>query len=426
MLRPMPESPPLAAALLAASTAIAAVISGRNLDAALTGLSATIRPAAQDLAYGALRLYGRGDFFLDRLLQSPLQNQQVRGLLLAALYRLESRTEDAHTTVDQAVTAAQSIATGRFKGLVNGVLRNSLRQHSLLSLAAVENEVAHWQHPQWWITKLRNSFPDTWQQVLTAANMRPSMCLRINKRKCDGPTYLARLIEANIGARALDDCAILLDKPQNVDTLPGFFDGVVSVQDWGAQRAAVLLDTQPGMRVLDACAAPGGKTAHLLELSDLDVTAIDADAKRLGRVTDNLSRLGLSATLKTADCRATDTWWDGRPFQRILADVPCSASGVVRRHPDAKWLRRASDIAKFAVTQREILDALWQVLAPGGKMLYCTCSVFAEENSLQISAFVARHPDAERSATGGIENELQLNPSAEHDGFYYTLLAKRG
>ena len=421
----MPDSPPLAASLLAASTAIATVISGRNLDVALTGLSTSMRPAVQDLAYGALRLYGRGDFFLARLLQSPLQNQQVRALLLAAMYRLECREEDAHTTVDQAVTAAQSIATGRFKGLVNAVLRNALRQHALLSLAAVENEVAHWQHPHWWITKLRKSFPDTWQQVLIAANMRPPMCLRINKRKCDGPTYIARLMEAGIGARALDDFTILLDKPQSVDRLPGFFDGVVSVQDWGAQRAAVLLDAKTDMRVLDACAAPGGKTAHLLELSDVDVTAIDADAKRLSRVTDNLTRLGLNGTLKTADCRAIETWWDGRPFQRILADVPCSASGVVRRHPDTKWLRRPTDIAKFATTQREILDALWQVLAPGGKMLYCTCSVFAEENGLQISAFVARHPDAERSATGGIENELQLNPSAEHDGFYYALLAKR-
>lgn len=426
MLRAMPDSPPLSAALLAASAAIAAVIAGRRLDDALAQTPAPVRPAAQDLAYGALRQYGRGDFFLGRLLQAPLKNPQVRALLLAALYRLQSRPEDVHTTVDQSVGAAQSIASGGFKRLVNGVLRSFLRQSEILAQVADADEVAHWQHPLWWIAHLRRCAPEAWQHILAAGNDRPPMCLRVNRRKIDSHAYLERLRAAGMDARMLDDGALLLDRPRPVDVLPGFFDGMVSVQDDGAQRAARLLDARPGMRVLDACAAPGGKTAHLLELADLELTALDADARRLARVTENLTRLGLAAKLQTADCRETGAWWDGRPFERILADVPCSASGVVRRHPDAKWLRRESDIARFAAQQQEILEALWRVLAPGGKMLYCTCSVFDEENGQQAGAFAARHPDAQRLPTGGREHELQLNPNAEHDGFYYALFSKLG
>ena len=196
------------------------------------------------------------------------------------------------------------------------------------------------------------------------------------------------------------------------------------MQDWGAQRAARLLDARDGMRVLDACAAPGGKAAHLLELADLELTALEVDALRARRIEENLARLHLAATVKIGDARKPADWWDGRPFERILADVPCSASGVVRRHPDIKWLRRPEDVAGFAQTQAAILDALWPLMAPGGKMLYCTCSVFPAENGGQVRAFLARHPDARRLPTGGSEEELQLLPSATHDGFYYALLEK--
>jgi 16S rRNA (cytosine967-C5)-methyltransferase len=421
----MPESPPLAVQLLAASEVIAEVLSGHNLDAALGAVSAPLRPAVQGIAYDTLRHFGRGDFFLGRLLQSPLQNSQIRALLLAALCRLETREDDAHTTVDQAVNAAQMLAGGRFKGLVNGVLRNFLRQQPALILAAAQDEVARWQHPRWWIKKLRRSYPQTWQRMLATGNTRPPMTLRVNQRRSSGSDYLLRLHQQSIGARALDDYAIQLEQPRAVSGLPGFFDGAVSVQDWGAQHAAQWLDADPGMRILDACAAPGGKTAHLLEMRDVDVTALDVDAARLMRVAENLGRLALRATLRQADCRDLTAWWDGKLFDRVIADVPCSASGVVRRHPDAKWLRRESDSAKFATMQAEILDALWRVLVPGGKMLYCTCSVFAEENSGQVAAFVARHPDAERCATGGSEVEHQFIPGADHDGFYYALVTKR-
>jgi 16S rRNA (cytosine967-C5)-methyltransferase len=419
---------PLAEALHAAALVVAAVIGGRNLDQALATarLAGATRAAAQDLAYGALRRYGLGDFLLGRLMERPLSDATVRALLLAALYRIEERPEDSHTTVNEAVSAASRLAGGRFKGLINGVLRNFLRRRDELAAAAAADEPARWRHPAWWLGKLRAAYPADWQAIATAGNGRPPMTLRINRRRAAATDFEAELAAAGIGGRCLDDDALLLERPLPVDRLPGFAEGRVSVQDWGAQQAAPLLDARSGMRVLDACAAPGGKTAHLLERADLDLTALDADAARAARIGDNLVRLGLAATVKTADCRDLAAWWDGRPFDRILADVPCSASGVVRRHPDIKWLRRPADIAGFARTQAEILDALWQTLAPGGRMLYATCSLFPEENGGQVAAFAARHPDAEKLPLAGRnDNEWQLLPGAEHDGFYYALLAKR-
>ena len=422
---PITANPPLSKAFACAASVIAAVIGGRNLDRELASVPQALRPAVQDLAYGALRQYGRGDALLAPLLAKPLAELSIRALLLAAVYRLEARPDDAHTSVDQAVSAAAAMANGRFKSLVNAVLRNFQRQYATLVDTALVHDYARWQHPQWWIEKVRLAHPRQWQDILMAGNGRPPMTLRLNRpRSTDANTYIERLAQQGIGAHALDDSAILLDKPVPVAQLPGFAAGEVSVQDWGAQRAAGLLDARPGMRVLDACAAPGGKTAHIIELADVDLTALDADAKRLQRVAENLGRLGLTAKLSVADCIAIDTWWDQRPFDRILSDVPCSASGVVRRHPDAKWLRRKSDVVNFARTQSRILDALWQVLAPGGKMLYCTCSVFEEENRQQIQAFVSRHADARRLPTGNRQTELQLLPTAVHDGFYYTLIEK--
>jgi 16S rRNA (cytosine967-C5)-methyltransferase len=417
---------PLAIALTGAAGVIAEVIGGRALDDALAAAAfdATLRPAVQDLAYGALRRYGRSDFYLSQLMSRP-PAAALRGLLLAALYRLAERPEDAHTTVDQAVTAAASMARGKYKAVVNAVLRNAIRRADQLESAAAASDEARWQHPRWWLDALRAAYPDDWTAIAASGNERPPMTLRVNRRQAGAAAYLEDLTAAGIAGRLLDDAAIRLDRPVGVDRLPGFADGQVSVQDWGAQRAAPLLDARPGMRVLDACAAPGGKTAHLLELADLDLLALDVDAARAVRIGDNMKRLGLSATVTAADCGDPDAWWDGRPFERILADVPCSASGVVRRHPDIKWLRRAGDIEGFAVRQRNIIDALWRVLAPGGKMLYASCSLFPQENGAQIDAFVARHQDAQRLPTDENKDEWQLLPNADHDGFYYALLAKR-
>ncbi len=423
------RSAPLAEALLGAAQLIAAVLGGRNFDVALAAspLSGVTRAAAMDIGYTALRAFGRGDFLLCLLLEKPLKDRTARGLLLAALARLEARPEEAHTTVDQAVTAAAQLARGQFKGLVNGVLRSFLRRREELLALADADPVARWQHPAWWIARLRQDHPDNWQDILAAGNTHPPLCLRVNIRRITSADFLRQLDAAGIAARALDATAILLDKPVPVERIPGFAEGLCSVQDWGAQTAAGLLDVEDGMRVLDACAAPGGKAAHLLETASIDLTALDADAVRAARITDNLRRLGLTATVKVGDAREVDTWWDGRPYDRILADVPCSASGVVRRHPDAKWLRRESDIAGFAATQRTIVDALWRTLAPGGKMLYASCSVFGEENARQVEAFIGRHVDARRlPIPGTTTRDAQLHhlPDAEHDGFYYALLQK--
>jgi 16S rRNA (cytosine967-C5)-methyltransferase len=418
------NSPPLSAALAAAANAIAAVLAGRTPDALLAKADPAVRPATLDLAYTALRDCGRGDFLLGRLMDKPLQDKPARALLLVALARLERRPEEAHTLVDQAVTAAGSLANERYKGLVNAVLRNFLRRQAELLAAADADPVAHWRHPRWWLDKLAADYSDRWQEIAAAGNSHPPLCLRVNRRRTPAADFAGELAAAGIAARALDGSALLLDKPLPVERIPGFREGRCSVQDWGAQRAAPLLDAQNGMRVLDACAAPGGKTAHLLELADLDLTALEVDAQRARRIGENLDRLGLAATITVADAARPAEWWDGRPFDRILADVPCSASGVTRRHPDSKWLRRPGDVAGFAQAQAAILDALWPLLAPGGKMLYCTCSVHPEENGGQVRAFAARHPDVRRLPSGGTEEELQLLPAATHDGFYYALLAK--
>jgi len=406
---------------LLAAHAVAAVRNGKSLTEALLALgkeAPAARSAAQDLAYGVLRRYGWGDFILGRLLEKPLSHAETHALLLAALYRLETRPEAAHTVVDQAVAASGELAGGVFKGLVNGVLRNFLRQRESLLAAAAADDQAALQHPPWWLARLRRAYPQDWQRIVAAGNSQPPMTLRVNQRRLASADYAARLAAAGHPVRALGESALLLQKAVAVEALPGFFAGLVSVQDAGAQRAAELLDPAAGAYVLDACAAPGGKTAHLLERADLDLLALDIDASRTRRIEENLQRLGLAATVRVADCSAVDQWWDGRQFDAILADVPCSASGVVRRHPDIKSLRREGDIRRFAQTQTAILDALWPLLKPGGKFLYATCSVFPEENGAQIDAFLVRQANAERL------HAEQLLPLEEHDGFYYALLRK--
>ena len=405
------------------------MVAGGTLTEALSALWSArpatppgVRGAILDLAYGSLRDYGRQDFILGKLLQKPLP-EPVQSLLRVALHRLDSRADTAHTIVDQAVTAAATLLGGKFKGVVNGVLRNALRQSADLNRAADADMVAEFRHPPWWIRRLRSQYPDHWRAILAAGNTHPPMALRINRRRASAREVLAAFAAAELPVRELNNGALLLDRPVPVARVPGFAEGLVSVQDAGAQYAARYLDLVDGQRVLDACAAPGGKTSHILETADVALTALDTDAFRARRVSENLERLGLTAEVKTADCRVLSRWWDGRPFDRILADVPCSASGVVRRNPDIKWLRRSDDVARFAAQQAEILDALWQVLAPGGKMLYVTCSVFAEENREQIAAFATRHPDCCRLPIAG-QPDCQYLPSTEHDGFFYALLEK--
>jgi len=407
--------------LLLGARVLAAVHGGKSLNEALSLLTGEIpvaRAAAQDIAYGVLRRYGWGEFILGQLMARPLSHGETQALLLAALYRLDTRPEAAPMVVDQAVAASGELTGGALKGVVNGVLRSFLRQREALLQALANDDIARYQHPSWWLARLRRSYPDRWQDVVAAANRPPPMTLRVNRRRSTVAEYQARLESVGIVARSVGESGLILDKPVGVEILPGFADGCVSIQDAGAQRAAELLDAARGARVLDACAAPGGKTAHLLERSDLDVLALDIDAARIRRIEENLRRLNLCAEIRVADCLQVKQWWDGKPFDAILADVPCSASGVARRHPDIKVLRRESDIRRLVHTQAAILDTLWSLLKPGGRLLYATCSVFVEENSAQIDAFLVRQPGAQRVV------EEQWLPGDSNDGFYYALLQK--
>lgn len=387
------------------------------------------RGALQDIVYGSLRYLGRLDVWLDALLQRPLTDPKLGWLLRVALYQLAFTRAPAHAVVHNAVTAA---GEGWRGGLANAILRNFQRRRAELEQRADTSLTGRWSHPAWWISKVQADYPQHWQGILQAGLTHPPFTLRVNARHGSAQDYMQRLADAGMPAQQTGPVAITLEKAVAVQLLPGFADGDVSVQDAGAQIAAPLLDVQAGQRMLDACAAPGGKTGHLLETADVSLTALDIDATRLARVHDNLDRLKLTAQLLQGDAAQPSAWWDGQPYDRILADVPCSASGVVRRNPDSKWLRHPDDIAGFARQQATMLDALWLMLACGGKLLYATCSIFPEENALQVQAFIDRQNNISRATTGTdvVErcplpmNNGQTLPDATHDGFYYALLRK--
>ncbi|MDH3286187.1 MAG: 16S rRNA (cytosine(967)-C(5))-methyltransferase RsmB [Betaproteobacteria bacterium] len=415
---------------------VGGVLAGRSLNAELAALwrrraqsAARDRSAIQDLAYGTLRFLGWLEAVLEALLQKPLRDTRLRALLLVALYQLEHTRAAPHAVVDHAVRTCEVLGLASAKGLTNAVLRNFLRDRTALGARVQRLETARFCHPQWWIEKLRAQYPSHYAAALEADNLHPPLALRVNQRRVATETYLALLAQQGIRAEAIGETGVVLASPLPADRIPGLADGLVSVQDTAAQLAAPLLDLRDGMRVLDACAAPGGKTTHALELADVDLVALDSDERRLERVHANLARLGLNARVVCGDAAESGTWWDGKPFERVLADVPCSASGVARRHPDIKWLRRAADVAQFAQVQRHMLDALWQLLGRGGKLLYATCSVFLEENGEQVAHFVERHPDATRLTLPALDDDPrlpagQLLQTPRHDGFFYALLQK--
>jgi 16S rRNA (cytosine967-C5)-methyltransferase len=414
----------LAPALAEAARMVSRVAAGRSLADEFDGTAhATSRAALLDLTHGTLRRYGRVQAMVRELSHRGNADAQLEALLWCALYALESGRYASYTVVDQAVRACGLLEKWNAKGFVNALLRAALRERASLETRIAADAEAHHQHPAWWIELVRRAYPDAWQATLAAGNSHPPMCLRVNRRRTSVEAYCARLAEAGMAARPLGAQALLLERPVAVGALPGFESGEVSVQDAGAQRAAPCLDLRDGQRVLDACAAPGGKSAHILETAEVELTALDSDAARVPRLARNLERLSLRAHTLHADCTQTEAWWRGEPFDRVLADVPCSASGIARRRPDLKWLRRAQDLESFAARQATILDALWQVLRANGKLLYVTCSVFPQENDGVISAFVARNAGARRLPLpdGGAAQWL---PDAEHDGFYYALIEK--
>ena len=430
---------PLARLLGHTADAVQAVRAGRSLNDALANCPAEARPGTQALSFHVLRWLGSAQV-LRALLAPKAPPPAVDALLLTALALAWPASQPPyaeHTLVDQAVGAARKRVPAS-AAFINAVLRRFLREREALVEQALRDPLARFNHPAWWVERLKRDWPAHWQAILDADNLRPPMTLRVNARRDNAAAYVARLAEQGIAAQALTGHTLRLAEPSPVTRLPGFEAGDVSVQDAAAQLAAPLLlgkGLPAGARVLDACAAPGGKTAHLLELADLDVLALDSDATRLTRVTETLARLGLTARTVAADAAEPAAWWDGQAFDAILLDAPCSASGIVRRHPDVRWLRRPADIGTLARTQARLLDALWPLLRVGGRLLYCSCSVFRAEGQDQIDAFLQRQGDARVAASPSspghllplADNEAERpRPgfSIAADGFFHTLIEK--
>lgn len=427
---------------LIAATVLTQVLAQRRslstlLPSTVISLPAREQALAQALCYGVLRWLPRLDYIAQKLLRKPLRTRDadLYALLLLGLFQLIELRVPSHAAVSETVAAAESLGKPWAKKLINAILRTYLRNETALQAQVAANEVAHTAHPAWLLETIRRYWPEQWTQIISANNRHPPLGLRVNRLRCNRSQYLQLLKQQQISAAAIlyTESGIVLDEPHEVTTLPGFTEGQISVQDGAGQRVAPLLNLTPGQRVLDACAAPGGKTSHILELEPqlATVIALDQDAARLRRLRDNLKRLQLPAQIIQGDATQPDTWWDGILFDRILLDAPCSGSGVIRRHPDIKILRRESDISRLAALQKNLLLALWPLLARGGLLLYCTCSLLPMENEHQVIEFLQTHPQAREhplQVPWGLPRAAgrQLLPGTENlDGFYYAGLEKR-
>ncbi len=420
--------PPLWRQLQQTASVLATIRGGVSGSVAFDSVPPGLRPGVQALAFHVLRWLGRAEA-LRRQVARRAPTPAADALLctaLALLWDAERAPYEPFTLVDQTIEAAKrDVATRGQASFINACLRRFLREREALLAATASDPVAQWNHPRWWIDRLRRDHPGEWQRVLAADNLQAPMTLRINTRKVAVTTYLLALEAIDLIATPIGQSGLQLTRARPVSQLPGFAEGAFSVQDGAAQLAASLLLTglrqgavgEP-VRVLDSCAAPGGKTAHLLELAGpgaIAVTAIEIDAGRTHRIHETLTRLGLQARVLVADAARPADWWDGVPFDAVLLDAPCTASGIVRRHPDIRWLRRESDIAQLAAQQARLLTALWPLVRPGGRLLYCTCSVFRAEGSQQIDTFLARNTDARLLPSPGL---------GDHDGFFYALLER--
>ena len=430
---------------ITAARVLASVLAGKNLNETLDrafdtapDLTSQQRAAIREACYDALRHYGFIRAQLRELMKNPATPPELEALLIVALAQLQFGRAKEYAIVDHAVRATEKLGAAKAKSLVNAVLRSWQRKKDDLRMRVLAQSEARYNLPPWWLDNIKKQYPEDWQKIAESAQRHPPLTLRVNTRHVQVAAQKARLEAAGFEVMRLGPVALSITPPKPVGEIPGFAEGDVSVQDAGAQHAAFCLDARDGMRVLDACAAPGGKTGHLLERNDVELVALDNDAQRMRRIESNLARLGLKGELKTADATAIGSWWDGKPFDRILLDVPCSGSGVIRRHPDIKWLRRPGDLPQFAQTQSALLESLWNCLSKGGRLLYATCSVFQEENEGVVSAFVARTQEAGKPAIrvtlpavphepGEPQPRIrngQLLPDDHHDGFFYALLEK--
>lgn len=408
---------------------------GESLSALLPGaqkkLAANDGALVQELCFGVVRTLPQLEAIIGKLMERPLTGKQrvLHYLIMVGLYQLIYTRIPAHAALAECVDGAEVLKRPALKKLINGVLRQFQRRQEEL-IAETDGEAKHWLHPSWLLKRLQQAWPENWQQIADANNQRPPMWLRVNRQHHRRDEWLALLNEGEKSAFSYEGApdALRLETPLPVNQLPGFADGWVTVQDLSAQRCALFLAPRDGEQILDLCAAPGGKTTHILEIApEAQVMAVDVDAQRLTRVQENLQRLRMQAEVKQGDGRTPGQWCGTRQFDRILLDAPCSATGVIRRHPDIKWLRRDRDIAELAALQGEILAACWTHLKPGGTLLYATCSVLPEENAAQIQAFLAQHTDAEPEALpGGDIHGLQVFPENEGgDGFFYAKLIKK-
>lgn len=426
--------------LQAVAQALAQVRRGVSGTAALETVPLALRPGVQALLFQVLRQLGRAQALRVQLATrapAPL----VDALLCTALalaWDADAAPYEPHTLVNQAVEAAKKTRSLRMQAnFLNACLRRFLREREALVSATAHDVQAQWNHPSWWVRRLQQDHPAHWQDILRANNQAAPMTLRVNTARITREALQAQWLNHGVESHPVGEQGLVLSQARNVRELPGFTEGLCSVQDAAAQCAAqILLKGWPksSLRILDACAAPGGKTAHLLELLDdsAQVTALDIDPQRCERIAQNLQRIGRHATVVAADAAHTQTWWNGQHFDAILLDAPCTASGIVRRHPDVRWLRREADIEQLAAIQKHLLQQLWPLLKPGGRLLYCTCSVFKAEGENQIKTFVEHNTHARllpslghlRPQNGRIEAALTDNLSGDHDGFYYALLEK--
>ena len=431
---------PLWRQLQVTASVIAAVRAGASGTAAVEVVSSELRPGVQALAFHVWRNLGRAEALRDQLVNKrpPASADALLCVALALVWQEDQAPYDAFTLVNQTVEAAKRThGLGPHSNFLNACLRRFLRERNAMVALTDDNPVALWNHPLWWIHRLKAERPRHWQDILRAANVHAPMALRVNSRRMSPAAYLSVLTQAGIAASLDPSGAILLNKAVPVQLLPGFSQGDVSVQDAAAQLAAGLLlkGLKPTgtLKILDACAAPGGKTGHLLEMTDGEVTALEIDAERAKRIGQNLDRLGVAAKVLTGNAANLDAWWDGVPFDAILLDAPCTASGIVRRHPDIRWLRRETDISQLARLQKELLHVMWRVLKPGGRLLYCTCSLFKDEGEQQAQTFLANNNNAvllpspghlmpQKGANGDV---LTDNQSGNHDGFFYALFQKQ-
>lgn len=418
----------------AANVLFQVVDKGHSLSNALPAAQQTIKPRdhalLQEICYGALRYLPRLESIANELMDKPLKGKQrvFHHLILVGIYQLSFMRIPAHAAVGETVEGTKTLKGPRLRGLINAVLRNYQRNQEELDAMAVSHNAGKYGHPGWLLKLLQESYPQQWQEIVEANNSKAPMWLRVNHQHHSRDEYLELLKNENIDNTIHSEAedAVKLAAPCDVTKLPGFEKGWVSVQDAAAQLSINYLTPQDGELILDCCAAPGGKTAHILERTQgSEVVAIDCDDTRLKRVHDNLQRLNLKAKVICGDARNPQDWWQGKQFDRILLDAPCSATGVIRRHPDIKWLRRADDIAALAELQREILDAMWQQLKPGGTLVYATCSITPQENKEQVKAFLARTSDAQLQGSDVDNPGRQILPGEEDmDGFYYAILTK--